>query len=348
MDGEKRSLKLDRPLLQGKVPNEVLEKFLGKIPSDPSVLIPPRVGEDSAAVDIEDEEVLILKSDPITFASDSVGYYTVLINANDIACSGARPRWLLTTLLLPPGTSGNRVLDIMEELNTVCCKWNITLCGGHSELTDAVNRPVVIGMLAGTVTRKKLLDKRSMKRSDRILLTKRVAVEGTALIAREFADLLKNRGWIQEDIDRCRDFLDRLSILEEAEIAAGHEGVTAMHDITEGGLSTALSELGIAGGHKIRVNVESVPIFPETRKICDTVGLDPVGLIGSGSLLICCAPATTDGLIEKITGSGIEVACIGEVLEPGTGIEAFNEDVPVDWPRFDTDEITRLFTLNTG
>lgn len=338
---------LNRPLLPGKLPNELLGKFLAELAFDPTVLIPPAVGEDTTAVNIEGEEVLILKSDPITFAADAIGLYTVLINANDIACSGARPRWLLTTLLLPLGTTGHQALDIMAELKQVCAEWDIALCGGHTEVTDAVNRPVVVGMLAGTVTREELVDKRAMNTNDRVLLSKGVAVEGTALIAREFPELLTEKGISKEDIQTCRELLSRLSILKEAEIAARHPGVTGLHDVTEGGLATALGELGTAGGHRIRVNMEKIPIFTETRKVCAALGLNPLGLIGSGSLLICCTPETSAELIEKIEKSGIRVTPIGEVGEAGTGIEAFQNGTPADWPQFETDELTRLFPPST-
>jgi hydrogenase expression/formation protein HypE len=339
---------LNRPLLPGKLPNELLGKFLSELPFDPSMLIPPAVGEDVTAVNIEGEEVLILKSDPITFASDSIGFYAVLINANDLACSGARPRWLLTTLLLPVGTTGRQALAVLAELKQVCADRDIALCGGHTEVTDAVTRPVVVGMLAGTVTREDLVDKRAMNTNDRVLLSKGVAVEGTALIAREFPGLLTEKGLSKEEIQGCREFLSRLSILKEAELAARHLGVTALHDVTEGGLATALQELGTAGGHRIRVNMEQIPIFAQTRKVCAALGLDPLGLIGSGSLLICCAPETSAELIEKIEKSGIEATDIGEVGEAGTGIEAFRDGTPVDWPQFETDELTRLFTAYTA
>ena len=179
----------------GKLPNDLLREYLNQfVFDDPSILINPGVGEDTAAVDVVSEEVLVLKSDPITFATDSIGQYAVLINANDIATSGARPRWLLTTLLFPCGVTPYEIRNVIDELKTFCQQWDITLCGGHTEITDAVTRPVVTGMMAGTVARHDLIDKRNMAPGDRILLTKGVAVEGTAIIAREFGDRLIELG----------------------------------------------------------------------------------------------------------------------------------------------------------
>ncbi|MEJ2285308.1 MAG: AIR synthase related protein [Desulfobacterales bacterium] len=336
--------RLGIPLPAGKLPNDLLREFLDQfIFDDPSIIINPGVGEDTAAVDVGPEEVLVLKSDPITFATDSIGQYAVLINANDIATSGARPRWLLTTLLFPTGVTPSEISQVIGELKTFCKKWDITLCGGHTEITDAVTRPVVTGMMAGTVGRSQLIDKRNMAPGDRVLLTKGVAVEGTAIIAREFGDRLKRLGIKDKEIDSGRRFLADISIITEAQIAAEFKATSAMHDVTEGGLATALEELSTAGEHQIKIMVDTIPVYAQTRKICQLLDIDPLGLIGSGSLLICCREAACEDLMKAIGNAGVEVTCIGEVLQSGQGIIAENEKRPVPWPQFETDEITKLF-----
>jgi len=336
--------RLGIPLPTGKLPNDLLREFLNQfIFNDPSIIINPGVGEDTAAVNVEPEEVLVLKSDPITFATDSIGQYAVLINANDIATSGAKPRWLLTTLLFPSGVTPSEISQVIDELKIFCRKWDITLCGGHTEITDAVTRPVVTGMMAGTVTRSHLIDKRNMAPGDCVLLTKGVAVEGTAIIAREFGDRLKSLGMNDSEIDTGRRFLANISIITEAQIAAQFEATSAMHDVTEGGLATALEELSIAGGHRIKINMDTIPVYAQTRKICQLLDIDPLGLIGSGSLLVCCREAGYEALMAAIGKAGIDVACIGEVLEPGHGITAEKDKQPTPWPQFETDEITKLY-----
>jgi hydrogenase maturation factor len=266
-----------------------------------------------------------------------------LVNANDVATAGATPRWFLTTLLFPVGSSAFIVHNVMEELSEVCRSQNITLCGGHTEITDAVTRPVVTGMMIGTVEKRRMIDKRNIKPGDQVLMTKAVAVEGTAIIAREFGDRLLNVGVQPAVIENCRGFLDHISILPEAAIALSVNGVSAMHDVTEGGLATALEELSIAGGHRIRVDMERIPIYSETAKICGLLKLNPLGLIGSGSLLICCRHYAGRTLLQHIRKAGIAVAIIGEVREAGQGIEALRQHQPVPWPQFEVDEITQLF-----
>ena len=340
----KKIVRLGLPLATGKLPNDILEDFLDQFNfHDPSVLIGAGVGEDAAAINVDQEEVLVLKSDPITFATDSIGHYAVLINANDIATSGATSRWLLTTLLFPSGVTASEIRQVMHELESACRQWDITLCGGHTEITDAVTRPVITGMLAGTVAKSDLIDKRNMRPGDSVLLTKAVAVEGTSIIAREFGNKLRGFGMSETELEECRQFLSAVSILEEAKIAGRSGRVSAMHDITEGGLATALKELSIAGGHRIRVDMEKIPVYPQTEKICRLLGINPIGLIGSGSLLICCRKDYAENLLTRINDAGIGVICIGEVLEAGRGIEAVSKAGQVEWPSFEVDEITRLF-----
>jgi hydrogenase maturation factor len=337
-------IRMGVPLPPGKLPNRLLHDFLNQfVFDDPSVLINPGVGEDIAAVDIESHEVLVLKADPITFATDSIGQYAVLVNANDIATSGGIPRWFLTTLFFPGGTTPSQIQHVFEELKSFCRQWGITLCGGHTEITDAVNRPIVAGMMTGTVARRDLIDKRRLEKGDRVLLTKGVAVEGTAIIAREFSVRLKKLGMTAGEIKRCRKFLDNISIITEAKIAAATAGTSAMHDITEGGLATALEELSAAGGRSIRVDTDNIPVFPQTRKICDLLDINPLGLIGSGSLLICCRSKDCKKLMKDIGAAGVEVNLIGEVMGRGQGIRAYKRKKQVPWPAFEVDEITKLF-----
>jgi HAD superfamily hydrolase (TIGR01509 family) len=327
----------------GKLPNNMLESFLNRFEfKDPSVFIHPGIGEDTAAVTVENEQVLVIKTDPITFVTQSIGQYAVIINANDIATSGATPRWLLTALLFPLGTTPNQVWEVMSELEQFCHELQITLCGGHTEITDAVTRPIVTGMLAGTVKRKDLIEKRHMRCGDQILLTKGIAVEGTAIIASELRERLLSLGMAENEIEKSRGFLSQISIMAEARIAARSGCVSAMHDITEGGLATALKELSIAGGNKIRVDMDKIPILPETKHLSEILEFEPLGLIGSGSLLITCRKDGCNSLMSALKQEGIPVYRIGEVMEDGRGIEAVKKDQKVDWPCFKVDELARI------
>jgi hydrogenase expression/formation protein HypE len=332
------------PLLPGKLPSRFLDEFLPQLRAeDPLLLVGPRTGEDFAAVRTAGKEVLVLKSDPVTFATDSIGTYVVLVAANDVATSGALPRWLLTSLLFPVGSSAEDVRQVLREIHQTAERHGLVLCGGHTEITEAVNRPVVVAQAAGLMSEADLILKQRVREGDSIVLTKRVAVEGTSIIAREFAELLKTGGMSEEEIARARRFLEHpgISILPEARLAAGR--CSALHDVTEGGLATALEELSRACGRRLRVFLDRIPVFPETDRICGLTGLNPLGVIGSGSLLICCDRTQSAPLIEDLRRKEIEATEIGTALEKGSGVEAVRHGKAAEWPEFEVDEIARLF-----
>jgi hydrogenase maturation factor len=339
---------LHAPLPAGKLPNDLLHQFLSDLGAvDSTLLVGPGVGEDAAALPLMGEEILMLKSDPITFATDAIGFYAVTVNVNDIAACGAAPRWLLASLLFPVGTNAAQIRLTMQELDQAARDQGLILCGGHTEITDAVTRPVVAAQVVGTVAKRELISKKNMKEGDRVLLTKRLAVEGTSIIAREFPDRLRELGMGNDEIARCRNLLFNpgIGVLKEAEVAVRSGKVSAMHDITEGGLSTALQELSSAGGHRIRVYRDRIPIYPETEKVCGLLDLSPLGLIASGSLLITCECSAADKLVAELCAAGIEAVCVGEVLQSGDGVEAVDaKGSKAPWPQFESDEMTRLFS----
>ncbi len=336
-------VRLGLPLAAGKLPNDLLAGYLGGVAAeDPALLVPPAVGEDVAAFALEGAEVLVAHGDPITLGGGQLGRSAVIVNANDVAASGAEPRWLLATVLLPPGTTPSQALALLDEIAVAAAGAGIVVAGGHTEVTAAVVRPVVSLTTFGTLRRAELRDKRNVRRGDRVVLTKALAIEGTALLAEELGERLRALGMSEAELGACRALLPQTSIVPEARVARGFAAVRAMHDVTEGGLVTALRELAAATGHGVTVHRDRVPVSAPTRRVCDLLGADPLGLIASGSLLICCSPENGDDLLDALRAAGIEAATIGEVGEPGAGVAALERGRPAPWPEFATDEAARL------
>lgn len=351
---------LHQPLPAGKVPNALLARFLSarqdvratdptaaeaKEANQASLLVGPGVGEDVAAIAAEEAQaggVLLVKSDPITFVAEDFGHYLLTVNANDIVTAGGTPRWLLATLLVPPGTLGVAIGRLFADLTAACEGAGVVLCGGHTELTDAVTRPVVNGTMIGTVEKQRLIKKSGMAQGDVLLLTKALAVEGTAILASEYAPLVRRRGIDEATIGRAAALRTEMSIRPEAEIAVSEGGTSAMHDVTEGGVATALRELSTAGGHRLRVELDRIPVLAETSRICGALGIDPLGLIASGSLLITVRRGAADRLLARFEEAGIAVCRIGEVLERGVGVEAERAGKAARLPEFAVDELARL------
>jgi len=303
----------------------------------------PRFGEDAAVIDVG-AKYLVAKTDPITFTSDRIGWYAVNINGNDVAALGARPLWFLATLLLPEkAASLPLVRKIFEDTLRACRELGVTLCGGHTEITRGINRPIMVGQMLGEVAKSKLVRKESQQPGDLVLLTRGIAIEGTAILAREKRITLARKLPIKT-LRHAERLLLRpgISVVRDAMLAQRHGEIHAMHDPTEGGLASGLYELAKAGGVGLRIWKDKVPVLEETRSFSAILGFDPFALIASGALLVVASANSTPKLLRAYTRHGVTAAVIGEVREAAEGIQVVERDrvSPLRVPG--RDEIARL------
>ncbi len=331
--------------LVGKLPQRDLVELLDHaLPQpDPRVVFGPGLGRDAAVIDFGDR-YMVTKTDPITFATDEIGWYVVNINANDVACLGARPRWFIVTLLLPEGKSSPELVEsIFEQLRTASLELGISVVGGHTEITHGIDRPIAIGAMFGDVAPENLVRSDGGQVGDALVLTKGIAVEGTAILARDQRERL-NCHIDPAIVDRAAEFLHQpgISVVKDALIAVSAGDIHAMHDPTEGGVATGIHELTEAAGLGATIEAAALPIFPETREICRVLGLDPLGVIASGSLLIAVAAEDADSVCTALSAEGIGATVIGHLRET-PGVELVAPTGRRDLPKFARDEIARLF-----
>jgi len=334
-------------LQTGKLNVRILRKLLQRYSkTDKKVILGPRIGEDAAAIDMG-ERVLIVATDPITFATNEIGYYSVIVNANDIATTGAEPRWYTVTILLPE-VQGTEILvdSIFQQIHRACEKLSISLIGGHTEITHGLDRPILVGQMIGEVQREALITTAGAKPGDLILLSKGICIEGTSLIAREKEGDLSSRGISRDLVERAQRFLfdPGISVVKEARLAFQAGRVHSMHDITEGGLANGLHELSMAAGVEIVVEKDCIPIYEESRKLCEAFGLNPLGVISSGSLLITASPPETEKILESAHRHGVVITRIGRVEavgSPSVTMVTSKGYEPV--PYFDRDEVAKIF-----
>jgi hydrogenase expression/formation protein HypE len=330
----------------GKLPADLLSNVLSRISrDDPRVLVGPRVGTDAAAIDMG-SSILIVKSDPITFATADSGWYLVNVNANDIACMGGTPKWLLVTALLPEkSTTQTLVEDLFRSIEDACSAIGVTLVGGHTEITIGLDRPILVGNMLGETTRADLINPADAETGDIILLCKGVAIEGTALLARESpASCL--RAVDQSVIDRSAGFLrdPGISVVEAARaLQQGGVEIHALHDPTEGGIATALAELVAAAGLGAEVDLDKILIYPETLALCGALDLDPLGLIASGALLALVSASDAERAVQALADANISCTAIGTMTAEQDGLVAFSAGQVVPMPEFEVDEIARFF-----
>ena len=329
----------------GKLPFGVLSELLGKIDvSDPRVVLGPKPGEDAAIIDFDDR-YLVAKIDPVTFATDLIGWYLVNINVNDLAVMGATPHWLMVTILLPEGTSPSEVADIFDQLLDACKVHKIALIGGHTEVTYELPRPVAVGAILGEVAKDKVVLSSGIKPGDSLILTKGIAIEGTAILAREASNELIEAGLLPTEIERARNLLfsPGISVAKDANIAIDVVDVHAMHDPTEGGLATGLFEMGKAANVGLVVDLEKIIVVPECMSICNALGLDPLGLIASGALLAAVDSKDTSTLRGALAREGIEACEIARATPLEQGFKIRTTDGMMALPMFERDELARYF-----
>ena len=329
----------------GKLPAPLLEKLLAEnVIRDPRVLVGPRIGEDAAIIDFG-ATCLVAKTDPITFATDRIGWYAVHINANDVATMGAAPRWFLATVLLPEGqATAALVRSIFDDLRRGCEELNVTLCGGHTEITAGLDRPIVVGQMLGEVLRDRQIVNTDARPGHDVILTKGIAIEGTAIMARERPAQVREE-FGEAFLLRAQRFLDNPGIsVVAAALAATEAGPpSAIHDPTEGGLATGLMELAHGAGAGLEVDLDKVFIWPETQALCDAFGLDPMGTIASGALLVVSPPDRTAAILRALAGQRIHAAVIGKMTPATDGMTLRRDGKRTPLPTFEADEITKLF-----
>lgn len=333
----------DAILPAGKLPSELLERLIAAhVHSDPDVLIGPGVGRDAAAIRVGDR-ALVVKTDPITFSTPDAGRYLVHVNANDIVCMGATPRWLLVTALLPEKTT---TADLVEatfaSLASAADDLEIALVGGHTEITIGLDRLILVGQMLGEADPERLLDLRSARPGDAVLLCSGIAIEGTSILAS--ADIDRLRDLPPAVLASARRFLESpgISIVPAARaLLASGVTIRGLHDPTEGGLASAIAELSAATGLGIEIDNASIPIYPETTAICAALGLNPLGLIASGALLAVIARDDIDRACEAMLASGISAARIGLMLDRGAGCWLVRSGHRERMPAFSVDELAR-------
>ena len=329
----------------GKFPPALLERLLAKDHiSDPQVVLGPKVGEDAAVIDVGDR-LLVAKCDPITFATDLIGWYAVQVNANDVACTGGTPRWFLATLLVPERFSEAEAEGVFDQVLEACAALGVALVGGHSEVTYGIQRPMVMGTMLGDVARDRLINTGGAQDGDSIVVTKGIAIEGTALLARERAADLRQAGVDAESIETSAAMITvpGISVVKDARIACETVRVHSLHDVTEGGLAAGLAEVARASGLGLVVEEGSVPVLPACQSVCQALALDPMGLLASGALLVTLPPPDVPALLAALEQEGIDGYEIGLITAPEEGLQMIGRQGEVPLPEFPRDELARYF-----
>ncbi|MFX0020506.1 MAG: AIR synthase family protein [Candidatus Hermodarchaeota archaeon] len=335
----------------GKIKHKFLSSILKDFVSDleykdKRIILGSKIGEDAAVIDMGDK-YLVAKTDPITFATDEIGYYSVIVNVNDVVCTGATPKWFQSTILLPEKTTSEELLEgIFKSIHDTCDSLDISVIGGHTEVTVGIDRPIVIGSLLGEVEKEKLVKSSGVLPNDALILTKGIFIEGTSIIGREKENLLLKKGYNKNFIDKCKNYLFNpgISIFNEALLANKNFKINAMHDPTEGGLSTGIAEMTIASKKGVLIEKEKILILPEPLELSKVFNLNPMGTISSGSLLISIINEHALDLVEFLKRKKVTAEIIGKfTAENQKNLIIDKQGIKKPFTYSEIDEITKIF-----
>ncbi len=307
----------------GKIPESVLKRSVLRQLHNrrDEVLMGAGVGEDCAALKLAGDEILVMSTDPITGTGKDMGELAILVTANDLASSGAEPIGVMLTILLPVGTEEAVLKQMMKEAEAACEKYNMQVLGGHTEISAAVNRPLVSVTGVGKAKKGTLISTAGVRPGMDIVVSKWIGIEGTAILAKEKEKELLSK-YSTTFIDRAKDLDAYISVLSEAAVAV-RSGVSAMHDVTEGGIFGALWEMAEASGVGLEIDLKKIPVRQETVEICEFFGLNPYELISSGCMLMAAADGNL--LVHELEKAGIPASVIGKATD-GNDRVLYNEE----------------------
>lgn len=323
----------------GKLPEQMLVRSVLKQAKHRrnEVLVGPAVGQDCAVMELGPDEVFVMSSDPITGTVKDIGSHGIHVTANDLAASGAEPVGVILTVLLPPEIEEEQIRKMMQDAERTCKELDMEIMGGHTEITNVVRQPLLTVTGVGKTKKKDLLTTMQVHPGQDIVVTKWVGLEATSILAKEKEEELLKR-FNPELIHTAQDFDRYLSVVQDARIAHAF-GVSAMHDITEGGVFGALWEMAEGSGVGLDADLKAIPIRQETVEICEYFGLNPYQIMSSGSMMI----ATDDGhgLVMELQKAGIHAAVVGRATDGNDRVLRNGEDVRyLDRPQ--TDELYKV------
>jgi len=333
----------------GKLDIDILKRLLDKYTIlDPRVIIGPKIGEDAAVIDLGEgaDHYWVVTSDPITFTTDEIGYYGVVVNMNDIATRGAIPKWFLATLLFPEGGSDKRTIGrVFSQIHDACHRFKISFIGGHTEITPGIEKVILSGHMIGEVKKDRVVRTAGARAGDLMLLAKGVPIEGTSIIAREKESELLAEGVPRSIIEKAKAFIHNpgIEVLTAARIASDAVNVHSMHDPTEGGLINGIVEMALASGKEIEVDLGKIHIYEESRILCQEYGLNPLGVIASGALLMTASPSDLSTLQKSFRRTSIPLQVIGKVKKGRPRVLAMGEKGRKELHPFPRDEILKIY-----
>jgi hydrogenase expression/formation protein HypE len=312
--------------------------------NDPDVILGAAFGEDVALTRIGDD-VLVSHVDPIVGAIGNIGWLAVHVACNDIATSGAPPRWILLLILVPAKDDMDLLEQVMRDANRASNEIGVSIIGGHTGYSSGLSRPLVAVTALGVATDRKPVRTSGAQVDDHVLVTKGIALEGTAILAQDFADVALKSGLTRQDLEEARKLMTDVSVVQEA-LALAEHGATSMHDVTRGGVLETLLEIALLSNVRISIDASRVPIPPIVSQFANAFQFDPLRMISSGTLAATVPPDRMPDVSDSLRKAGVPFADVGRVTE-GDGVLLLQKGENTHYReiRCEDDELARMWTL---
>lgn len=311
---------------------------------DPDVILGPVFGEDVALTKIQDG-ILVSHLDPIIGAVKNIGWLAVHVACNDIATSGAPPRWILPLVIVPHKTDEELLGEIMQDVGRAAKETGVSIIGGHSGYSASLARPLVAVTALGTLYNQTPVRTQGAQVGDHVFVSKSIALEGTSILAYDFSITAKNNGLSEQDLEEARALSKEISIIPEA-VLLGQVGASAMHDVTRGGLLETLLEISELAGAGILIQSQKIPMYPVVERFASAFHFNPLQMISSGTLAATIPADKVSTATEALRSQNIPFADIGEII-PGRGVIMQGEQDEIHFEKLqpDADELARMWEI---
>lgn len=311
---------------------------------DPDVLLGATFGEDVALTRVGGD-ILVSHLDPIVGAIGNIGWLAVHVACNDIATSGIAPRWILPLVLVPRQEDEELLERIMRDAGQAAGEIGVSIIGGHTGYSANLTRPLVAVTALGPAAGRVPLRTRGARVGDMVLVTKGIAIEGTAILAQDFADVACELGLGESELMQARRLMGEVSVVPEALLLAEH-GATAMHDVTRGGLMETLLEIASLSEVAIEVKAGELPIPPIVAVFAEAFQFDPLWMISSGTLVASVPAEHMAEVGHALDEKKVPFAVVGKVIAGGgVYLQRNGESVHYSDIRCEEDELARMWRL---
>jgi hydrogenase maturation factor len=322
---------------------QVIHRHLGA--RDPDVLVGPQHGVDVGVVRVADGVAMALTADPVfivpAYGWGRAAWFAAHILASDASTSGLPLRWMAVDLNLPPEITDAELAELWNAFHRACEDMGIAVVTGHTARYDGCTWPMVGGAVCmATGPEDRYVTPTMARPGDRVVVTKGAAIEATALFAATFPERLA--AGVGEETVRAADALfERMTVVPEAVVARRFglrdDGVTSMHDATEGGVLGGLAEVAAASAVGMRIDLATIPVRPEVRAVCEHTGMDPYTAISEGTLIATVVSDRAEAYVAALAGEGIDAAIVGEITERGAPAVLVTEEGerPLEHPGLD-------------